>query len=87
MAANSKSNGSSTETVQQPRPAALKYPSCTHLTMTRLYTTEFQCSNCCQKGSFGWLYRCTQDRELMLEDDLDKGHVVRRKKFTPLLLS
>ncbi|ESZ94571.1 hypothetical protein SBOR_5061 [Sclerotinia borealis F-4128] len=47
---------------------------CTHLTTTRLFTTEFRCSICFREGSFGWIWRCTQDRELMLEDDMDHGH-------------
>ncbi|KAK7936673.1 uncharacterized protein PG986_015111 [Apiospora aurea] len=37
-------------------------PTCTHTTMTRLY-----------EPNFGWLYRCTQDREFMLEDQMEKG--------------
>jgi hypothetical protein len=24
----------------------------------------------------GWLYRCSQDRELLLEEDIDRGTVV-----------
>jgi hypothetical protein len=73
----SKLNESSTRTAQATRRTAPKYPSCTHLTMTRLYTSEFRCAVCFQEGSLGWLYRCTQDRELMLEDDVDRGFVVR----------
>ncbi|KAG9243700.1 hypothetical protein BJ878DRAFT_442845 [Calycina marina] len=40
--------------------------------MTRLYTDEFVCRICGHKGPGGWLYRCTQDRELMLERDLEE---------------
>ncbi|ORY68418.1 uncharacterized protein BCR38DRAFT_471985 [Pseudomassariella vexata] len=40
-------------------------PACTHLTMTRMY-----------EPNFGWLYRCTQDREQMIEDAMRKGHIV-----------
>ncbi|KAH8668005.1 hypothetical protein BGZ60DRAFT_528346 [Tricladium varicosporioides] len=43
--------------------------------MTRLYTKDFRCASCARVGSFGWLYRCTQDRELLLEDDYEQGHV------------
>ncbi|RDL39451.1 uncharacterized protein BP5553_03791 [Venustampulla echinocandica] len=44
--------------------------------MTRLYTTSFRCAVCLREGPFGWLYRCTQDRELVLEDDIDRGYPV-----------
>ncbi|KAK6822927.1 hypothetical protein PG987_014472 [Apiospora arundinis] len=40
-------------------------PTCTHTTMTRLY-----------EPNFGWLYRCTQDREFMIEDQMEKGRPV-----------
>ncbi|KAK8901769.1 hypothetical protein ACHAQE_002390 [Botrytis cinerea] len=52
---------------------------CTHLTTTRLFTKEFRCGICFREGSFGWVWRCTQDRELMLEDDLDHGHASQEK--------
>ncbi|PMD59238.1 uncharacterized protein K444DRAFT_591416 [Hyaloscypha bicolor E] len=45
---------------------------CTHLTMTRLYTSEYRCSICLRIGSMGWVYRCTQDRELLLEEDMER---------------
>lgn len=49
---------------------------CTHLTMTRLYTTEYRCSICLRIGSMGWVYRCTQDRELLIEEDMERGNEV-----------
>ncbi len=49
---------------------------CTHLTMTRLFTEDFCCAVCLQVGTFGWLYRCTQDRELLLEEDIENGFEV-----------
>ncbi|KAF7865337.1 hypothetical protein EAF04_006314 [Stromatinia cepivora] len=52
---------------------------CTHLTTTRLFTREFRCGICFREGSFGWVWRCTQDRELMLEDDMDHGHASQEK--------
>jgi hypothetical protein len=58
--------------------------ACTHLTMTRLYTTEFRCSLCLRIGSIGWVYRCTQDRELLLEDDMERDNGVSPIKcFVP----
>jgi hypothetical protein len=45
---------------------------CTHLTMTRLYTNEYRCSICLRIGSMGWVYRCTQDRELLLEENMER---------------
>jgi hypothetical protein len=50
---------------------------CTHITMTRIYTEDFRCAICLEPGSMGWLYRCTQDRELLIEDDLEGDSIVR----------
>ena len=47
--------------------------------MTRLYSTEFRCQLCLKEGAFGWIYRCTQDVELAIEDDMERGVVVRLK--------
>jgi hypothetical protein len=51
---------------------------CTHLTMTRLY--GIRCQVCLREGSFGWVYRCTQDREVLLEDEMERGVEVRSVK-------
>lgn len=51
--------------------------SCTHMTMTRFYTEEDLCLMCEQVGAFGWLYRCTQDRELLIEHEMTQGTIVR----------
>jgi hypothetical protein len=64
----------------QPRVAPRNNGQCTHLTMTRLYTHEFRCVVCMQLPRAGWLYRCTQDRELMLEDEFDRGEAVGLRK-------
>ena len=53
---------------------------CTHLTMTRLYGRDIRCQVCLRQGSFGWVYRCTQDREVLLEDEMDRGLEVRSMK-------
>ena len=50
--------------------------ACTHLTMTRLYTDEYRCSMCLRTGPLGWVYRCTQDRELLIEEDMENGNEV-----------
>lgn len=50
---------------------------CTHITMVRMYADDMRCSMCLQPGPFGWLYRCTQDRELMIEEDYIEGDKVR----------
>jgi hypothetical protein len=63
-------------TASQQRNFAPKNGSCTHLTMTRLYTTDFRCAICYQVSAVGWVYRCTQDRELTLEDEFEKGYEV-----------
>jgi len=63
----------------QPRRVAQTKPKngqCTHLTMTRMYSTEYRCMLCGHHSSNGWLFRCIQDRELMLEDDLERGYAV-----------
>ncbi|KAJ4174946.1 hypothetical protein NW754_005365 [Fusarium falciforme] len=48
------------------RPEAFR-PSCTHTTMTRVYEKDSVCCSCRQRGQFGWLYRCTQDIEQIIE--------------------
>ena len=53
-----------------------KNGQCTHLTMTRMYTTEYRCMLCGHHSATGWLFRCTQDRELMLEDGMERGYTV-----------
>lgn len=48
------------------------------MTMTRLYDSHgsIRCSQCQKVYPGGWLYRCTQDRQLVLEDELEKGEAV-----------
>lgn len=70
-----RSTVSAMQTHSQPRVRANNV-QCTHLTVTRLYTKDFRCSNCLRAASMGWLYRCTQDRELLLEDDMERGIAV-----------
>ena len=49
-------------------------PSCTHLTMTRLFTSS-PCHMCRRLPPWGWLYCCTQDKELSLAEGIEKGSV------------
>ncbi|KAK3334034.1 hypothetical protein B0T19DRAFT_145170 [Cercophora scortea] len=60
------------------RPVAARQwePRCNHSTMTRLYHPGFQCEMCKQVGPFGWLYRCTKDRNALIMDAKSKGHTV-----------
>ncbi|KAK3692025.1 hypothetical protein B0T22DRAFT_446202 [Podospora appendiculata] len=51
-------------------------PRCNHSTMTRLYHAQFECEICKQVGPFGWLYRCTKDRDALILDAKYKGHRV-----------
>lgn len=44
--------------------------------MTRVYSENLRCSICLQHGQMGWLYRCTQDSELLLEDELENDDTV-----------
>jgi len=55
--------------------------ACTHLTMTRLYTNEYRCSMCLRIGSMGWVYRCTQDREMLIEEDMEHGNAVGNTNY------
>ncbi|KAI5457738.1 hypothetical protein BGZ63DRAFT_427772 [Mariannaea sp. PMI_226] len=41
--------------------------------MTRLYGASFVCESCHRPGPFGWLYRCTQDREELIEEAASRG--------------
>jgi hypothetical protein len=61
--------GSFAKYVPCQRKLASRNGTCTHLTMTRLYTKDFRCVMCLRTSSMGWLWRCTQDRDLMLEED------------------
>jgi hypothetical protein len=71
-----------------PRPIIPKVrsgggnPQCTHLTMTRIYGGDIRCQMCLRTGSFGWVYRCTQDREVLLEDEMERGIEVRSMKYS-----
>ncbi|KAL2760925.1 hypothetical protein ACRALDRAFT_2093999 [Sodiomyces alcalophilus JCM 7366] len=47
--------------------------TCTHTTMTRIYSVDLRCDSCHQLGAFGWLYRCTQDREELIRQMLAVG--------------
>lgn len=62
-------------TCRQTRPKF--QPQCSHLTMTRLYGTDFLCESCHRPGPFGWVYRCTQDREELIEEAVARGFTVR----------
>lgn len=61
---------------RQPATMAYRHAQCTHLTMVRLYTKELRCSVCLRVSSMGWLYRCSQDRELMMEQGAELGLLV-----------
>jgi hypothetical protein len=51
-------------------------PQCSHLRMTRLYDEEILCVSCQLPGPCGWLYKCTQDREDMIEAAVARGEAV-----------
>jgi len=57
----------------------------THTTMVRLYTTELQCQVCFRPSSLGFLYRCTEDRELVMEADFENGTLVSARQSEILL--
>ncbi|OBT75660.1 hypothetical protein VF21_05148 [Pseudogymnoascus sp. 05NY08] len=43
--------------------------------MVRMYSIDMRCSLCLHPGSLGWVYRCSQDRELMIENDYNERGV------------
>ncbi|KAH7144476.1 hypothetical protein B0J13DRAFT_675803 [Dactylonectria estremocensis] len=57
---------------QQNRPGF--QPQCTHLTVTRLFGVDFICEVCHRPGPFGWVYRCTQDRDELIEQAASRGY-------------
>ncbi|KAF7549112.1 hypothetical protein G7Z17_g6594 [Cylindrodendrum hubeiense] len=42
--------------------------------MTRLYGIDFICESCHRPGPFGWVYRCTQDRDELIEQAASRGY-------------
>lgn len=46
--------------------------------MTRFYAKGATCDNCKQRPEQGWLYRCVQDREALLRQQIEDGKQVRR---------
>jgi hypothetical protein len=64
---------SSMSTYHTRLPTRRHAPHCGHLTMTRLYHVAYRCEQCSRLGSFGWLYRCTQDREVLIQDSRRRG--------------
>lgn len=45
--------------------------------MTRVYGFNLTCDVCHQRGPFGWVYRCTQDREDYIESVVAHGYMVK----------
>lgn len=45
--------------------------------MARLYHGAYKCQQCHRTGHFGWLYRCTVDREALILGDKDSDRPVR----------
>lgn len=57
-------------------------PQCTHITMSRVYGPELICDHCRRPGQFGWVYRCSQDREDVIDYALAQGYPVRDRGKT-----
>ncbi|KAK4114964.1 hypothetical protein N656DRAFT_703605 [Canariomyces notabilis] len=51
-------------------------PVCNHSTMTSLYQEEYRCESCHRWPPFGFLYRCTIDRDPLLLFAKNKGFEV-----------
>ena len=63
---------------QRPPPLPRRWePKCNHSTMARLYHGAYKCQQCHRTGHFGWLYRCTVDREALILGDKDSDRPVR----------
>ncbi|KAK1983896.1 hypothetical protein LZ30DRAFT_587409 [Colletotrichum cereale] len=61
----------------QPTPhPARTFAACTHVTMVRVYSYILRCDSCGNYGPFGWLYRCSQDKEEILRDSIISGDEV-----------
>ncbi|KAK0637371.1 hypothetical protein B0T17DRAFT_628210 [Bombardia bombarda] len=60
-----------------PPPSGRRWvPRCSHSTMTRLYQTTYKCEICRHSGQFGWLWRCTMDRDPLIMDAKDQGYSI-----------
>lgn len=66
---------------QQPQHAAVPakhrrrtHLACTHTKMVRVYSVGMRCDICQRHGPFGWLYRCTEDREELLRHAISAGN-------------
>lgn len=51
-------------------------PQCTHISMSRFYGPDLICDYCRRPGQFGWVYRCSQDREEVIDLALSRGYPV-----------
>ncbi|KAK0711698.1 hypothetical protein B0H67DRAFT_647047 [Lasiosphaeris hirsuta] len=63
----------------RPRPSSSARrwePKCNHTNMTRIYYPGYRCEVCGRSGKFGWLYRCTMDRDPLIIAARDEGHEV-----------
>lgn len=52
-------------------------PGCPHPTMARNYQKGLVCCECGQPGGLGYVYVCTQDIELSLQDDVGMAKRVK----------
>ncbi|KAK1749374.1 hypothetical protein QBC47DRAFT_395927 [Echria macrotheca] len=48
-------------------------PQCSHSTMGRLYHSAYKCEGCGRTDHFGWVYRCTMDREALIMGAKENG--------------
>lgn len=59
------------------RPRIPWKPTCSHIVMSRFYAKGATCDHCKQRPEQGWLYRCVQDREAILRQQMEDGKQVR----------
>lgn len=77
-------NGTSSSCQSQSRRAPLSRPTCTHVTMSKLYAVGIQCSVCGREPSTGFVYSCEQDSTIprMLSVLKNRKRLLKGKKRT-----
>ncbi|KAL8417629.1 hypothetical protein RB594_001332 [Gaeumannomyces avenae] len=57
------------------RVAPRRFHECTHTTLVRMYSRRHACESCSRLSPEGYVFRCAQDRELILADRTRHGQL------------
>ncbi|KAL8360654.1 hypothetical protein RB601_007114 [Gaeumannomyces tritici] len=57
------------------RVAPRRFHECTHTTLVRMYSRRHACESCSRLSPEGYVFRCVQDRELILADRTRHGQL------------